>query len=190
MKNLVLIILCLFYAVVLPGQTNENIKFNRHHFNVEITLPKYIGTDSPINSTLTLGAGYEFYLTERFSVGLSCSYSKWQDALGLYGGFYTFKIIRPVLNFTYYLLNTGPSQIVPFCFLGFSYHFADVTNQLNNRYDGEIDNQLSLLPGVGIKYSPFQLKSGQKLVVSLKLSYQLDGPFSGLYGHLGLGIGF
>jgi hypothetical protein len=135
-----------------------------------------------------LGAGFEVMLTDHIGVGGTLMYDRWSDYLGMFGGKWTFRLIRPSFDFAYHI-GAGRMRGLDF-FAGaqLGYTFVAVSNMLGNSYDGSLGSQAYLAPviGVNLNFWPNSQSFLGRLSVTFKAAYSVTGRFSGFYGATGL----
>jgi hypothetical protein len=184
------IALIFMLSAVLIAASDSQQSFNRHGIGIYYVWPHYVATDTSFDGAGNLGAGYEFMVTPRIGIGISWTFSQWHDYLGMYCGKYTVNVQRPALDLSYYLTSRSARRLVPFASLSLCYNKIDMTNELCNPYDGNVRSHFALVPGFGIHLLLWHLKSGKRIVLSLRLSYALNGPFDNPSGFWGLGFQF
>ncbi|MGB7294485.1 MAG: hypothetical protein WBC70_02765 [Candidatus Aminicenantales bacterium] len=134
------------------------------------------------------GASFEFMLTHHIGVGGTVMYDQWSDYLGMYGGKWTFRLLRPSFDFAYYF---GPARVRGLDFFAgaqIGYTFVSVSNMLGNSYDGSLESEPHLAPFVGVHLNlwPNNRSFLGRLSLTFKAAYSVTGRFSGVYGATGL----
>lgn len=169
---------------------NNHQPFKLHTVNIHYVWPHNLATDDAFDVGGNLGAGYELMLTPQVGIGVSWSFSRWHDYLGMFCGKYTFTVHRPALDLSYYFNRKDTHRVVPFGTLSLCYNRIGVTNELCNPYDGDVKSHFSLIPGLGINLVLWQLRSGPRILLVFRFSYPLNGPFNHPSGFWGLGCQF
>jgi hypothetical protein len=135
-----------------------------------------------------LGAGFEVMLTDHIGVGGTVMYDQWSDYLGMFGGKWTFRLIRPSFDFAYHF---SPERSRGLDFFGgaqLGYNFVAVSNMLGSSYDGSLRSEAHLAPFIWVHLNFWPNSQGflGRLSVTFKGAYSVTGRFSGFYGATGL----
>ena len=165
MKNAALAFLIV--AGMCLGASNGNAQYEQH--------TSYIGPRIGIGangSSLALGGGYEYGITDVISVGALLDYYHYSySALGFYGGKYTYVVFGPQGNYHFSkLMKINNDKIDPFAGLVLAYEH--VSWKWNSPYFGNL-------------FSPSS--SGVVLGGQAGLRY-FTSPKLALYGQVGFGI--
>ncbi|MBN2409473.1 MAG: hypothetical protein JXE07_07020 [Candidatus Aminicenantes bacterium] len=143
----------------------------------------------PFNSLpFPLGASFEFMLTENIGLGGTAMYDRWSDYLGMYGGKWTFRLIRPSFDCAYHFSPERVKGLGFYTGIQFGYTFVDVDNRLSNRYNGLLKSEAYLAPFAGVHFNPWPNSQGflGRLSVNFKAAWSVTGRFTGVYGLAGL----
>lgn len=139
-------------------------------------------TSDPIDKIPLLGIGFEIDLTNNIGIGGTFIFHQWSDYLRQLGGKYTFREYKPSLDFYYHFNLSQTKAMDLFSGISFGYHFISVENELGNKYDGELENQCSISPFMGIHLYPFSNQSSflKNLSATFRIHWTVLGDFSGL----------
>lgn len=135
-----------------------------------------------------LGIGFELMLTDHIGVGSTLMYDQWSDYLGMFGGKWTFRLLRPSFDCAYHFGPRGGRGLDFFTGVQLGYTFVAVSNMLGNSYDGSLKSEPHLAPFAGVRLNFWRNSSGflGRLSVTLKVAYSMTGRFSDAYGMAGL----
>jgi len=140
------------------------------------------------NMPFPFGASFEFMLTDHIGLGGTAMYDRWSDYLGMFGGKWTFRLIRPSLDWAYHFGPRKMREMDFFAGLQLGYTFIAISNGLGNRYDGNLKSEAHLAPfaGVHLNFWPNNRGFLGRLGVTFKAAYSVIGRFSDIYGMAGL----
>ena len=157
---------------------------------VQTGINAHTATENPFERFPSMVLGFEAGLGGRLGIGGSLLYTKWSDYLGLFCGKFSFHTFRPSLDLSYHFFVTEQNTIDLFGGTSLAYNLIRTVNELDNQCQGGPKNHLNVSLFLGSRFFLFSKAQGilKKIAVSLKLSWILNGDFSGLYALAGLAL--
>ena len=195
MKKTVLLfvpIFALIFFVLNPVSASSNAKKSSKgsmYVTGQIGINSYVATDAPFDSMpFPIGTSYEFFITDDIGIGGTVMFDKWCDYLGLFGGKFTFRVIKPSLDITYHFALEKIEGLDFFTGANLGYSIFSVSNELGNDYMGDLQSEPHLAPFLGTHLYFWESLSGffDKILVTLKVYWSVTGDFSGIYGTVGI----
>jgi hypothetical protein len=194
-KTSIVVLILLVLALHPIWATDGTLLFSKGSMILtgQVGLNTMVRTADPFAepfSTLPLpfGASFEFMLTDHIGLGGTMMYDQWSDYLGMFGGKWTFRLLRPSFECAYHLSPRKVRCLDFYAGMQFGYTFVAVSNNLGNRYDGNLRSETHLAPVVGAHLNPWPSSRGfpGRISVTLKVAYSMMGRFSDVYCMAGL----
>lgn len=155
----------------------------------QIGINSFVATaDSFDSMPFPAGAGYEYFIADNVGIGSTVMFDKWCDYLGCFCGKFTFRVIKPSLDITYYFDMEKLKGMDLFAGASLGYSIFSVSNELGNDYIGDMQSEPHLGPFFGTRLYFLDNLSGflSNIMVTLKVYWSVTGDFSGVYGTVGL----
>ena len=175
----------LLMVILSPNQLDAASRIQ-----LEWGLGSHTATGAPFDVFPLLKLGYHRELSRSLSLGISLSFTRWSDYLGMFCGAFNFNCFRPEIELGYLFPAFLDNMVNTFAGVGLGYHFYHVTNDLGCAYDGELKGHLFLSPFLGLHFGLGKKAIGmvRPVYITARLAWEITGDFSGLRGSLGLGI--
>lgn len=197
MKKTVLLLIIIFvllffvFASSPVSASDRAKKFSRGSLFMmgQIGINSYIATDDPFDSMpFPIGSSFEILVTDNMGIGGTVMFDKWCDYLGVYGGKFTFRVIKPSLDITYHYNFENIKGLDLFNGVQLGYSIFSVSNELGNDYLGDLKNEPHLAPFFGTHLYFWENTSGffNNILVTLKVYWSVAGDFSGVFGTVGI----
>lgn len=143
----------------------------------------------PFNTMIfPLGAGFEFMLTRHIGIGGTIMYERWSDYLGMFGGEWIFRLVKPSFDFAYHFGTERAKTLDFFAGAHLGYSFVAVSNMIGNNYDGNLRSEPHLAPFVGANFHFWRNSPGflGRLSATFRVAWSVTGHFSDVYSMAGL----
>lgn len=196
MKKTVLVALGFFAWALNPAWASDGTRpFPRGSMLItgQFFLNTMVRTADPLAEPFAampfpLGASFEFMLTDHIGLGGTAMYDQWSDYLGMFGGKWTFRLLRPSFDGAYHFSPGMMRGLGLFAGMQLGYTFVAVSNALGNTYDGNLKGEAHLAPfaGVNLNFWPYRPGFLGRLSVTFRAAYSVTGHFSDVYGMAGL----
>ncbi len=163
------------------------------YFTAQVGLNTYVRTADlhadPFDARpFPWGASFELLLTDHLGLGGTVMCDRWSDMLGLLGGKWTFRLIKPSLDIAYHLDTKKMDGVDLFAGASLGYSLISVGNELGHSYAGRLKSEPHLAPVIGTHLNFWKDAPGflGRLFLTMKVLWSVSGRFSGVYGTIGL----
>jgi hypothetical protein len=199
MKKAVLLLIVIFVLVFSAFALNKDDiekekigkKFAKGSMYVtgQIGINSYVATDEPFDTMpFPLGASYEVALTDNIGIGGTVMFDKWSDYLGMFGGKWTFLVLKPSFDIAYHFYPDKMKGLNLFTGVSLGYSLLSVSNELGSDYEGELKSEPHFAPFLGLHLYFWENLPGffNNLLVTSKIYWSVAGDFSGVSGAIGI----